>query len=62
MMALQPSSSPTSKSDEVTKAHEVVELPMRQANAECSRRLDFIWRTAKGSMCRHQDPVQGECR
>ena len=46
MMALQAQLKANTQTDEFTKAHEVVELPMRQA-MQMQPTPDFIWRTAK---------------
>jgi hypothetical protein len=46
MMALQAKLKASTQSDEFARAHEVVELPMRQA-MQMQPTPDFIWRTAK---------------
>jgi hypothetical protein len=46
MMALQAQLKANTQTDEFTRAHEIVELPMRQA-MQMQPTPDFIWRTAK---------------
>jgi hypothetical protein len=46
MMALQAQLKANTQTDEFAKAHEVIELPMRQA-MQMQPTPDFIWRTAK---------------
>jgi hypothetical protein len=58
MMALQAQLKANTQADEFTKAHEVVELPMRQA-MQMQPTPDFIWRTAKRDhVLGTKDPVQ----
>ena len=58
MMALQAQLKVNTQTDEFTKAHEVVELPMRQA-MQMQPTPDFIWRTAKKDhMLGTRNPVQ----
>jgi hypothetical protein len=58
MMALQAQLKANTQTDEFTKAHEVVELPMRQA-MQMQPTPDFIWRTAtKDHTLGTKDPVQ----